>query len=270
MVHPLLAPPAPHRRQRIGWLLLVCACVGLAWAANCLVRDCRFLVQRVVVENVTARELGLDAEGFRPHCSAAELRHLANVRGDRPIWRVDLDGIVQGVMQHPWVASVDASKRWPDTVVIRVTEHRPVLLLQQGALYYVNDRAEVFKRARGSDLDYPVLTGLAVDLVERNPEVARRILREALVVLDQVDGSGELTTGDLSEIRFHDQDGFTLVLRSGTELALGFAAASERLDRLARLRASGLDTTVAQRIDLAPGTVALVTPLSKRTSPGLD
>lgn len=270
MVHPLLAPPAPNRRQRLGWLLLVCVLAGLAWVGNSLARDYRFLVQHVVVENITAEEQGLEGQASRPHCSVAELRHLADVRQDRPIWHVDLDGIVQGVMQHPWVASVDASKRWPDTVVIRVTEHRPVMLLQQGALYYVNAQAEVFKRARGTDLDYPVLTGLEPDLVEHNPEVARRILREALAVMDQVHSSSELATEDLSEIRFHGQDGFTLVLRGGTELALGFADPSERLERLERLRTSGLDTSVAHRIDLAPDTVALVTPLSKRTSPGLD
>lgn len=270
MVHPLLAPPAPRRRQRIGWLLLGCALAGLVWAGVTLAQDYRFWVRNVVVENVTAEAHQLDPIGYQPHCSAAELRHLADVRRDSPIWRVDLSDIVEGVMGHPWVASVEASTRWPDTVVIRVTEHRPVLLMQQQGLYYVNADAEVFKRARGSDLDYPVLTGLDPRLVEGNPAVARRIIGDAIALLGEVGDSAELSTDDLSEIRFHEQDGFTLVLRSGTELALGFARASARLERLAQLRASGLDATEPQHIDLAPSTVALVTPLSKRTSPGLD
>jgi len=270
VVHPLLAPPAPHRRQRIGWLLLACAAAGLIWAGVTLAQDYRFWVRAVVVENVTAHAHGIDPLGFQPHCTAAELRHLADVRRDRPIWKVDLPGIVEGVMQHPWVASVEASKRWPDTVVIRVTEHRPVLLLQQAGLFYVNDQAEVFKRARGSDLDYPVLTGLDPELVQHSPAVARRVVSDAIQVLAQIADSSELDADDLSEIRFHDQDGFTLVLRGGTELALGFAQPAERLGRLEQLRASGLDTTEPRRIDLAPSTVALVSPLSKRTSPGLD
>jgi cell division protein FtsQ len=235
-----------------------------------MARDVRFCVSEIVIENVTAEVHGLDPQQFEPHSSAAELRHLANVRRDRPIWDVDLGGTVQGVMRHPWVASVEATRRWPDTVVIRVVEHRPVLLLQQGGLYYVNARAEVFKRARGSDLDYPVLTGLEPGLAQRNPEVARRILSDAIDLLEQVDRSGELLVDDLSEIRFHQQDGFSLVLRSGTELLLGFADASERLARLEKLRASGLDPRQPHRIDLAPATVALVSPPSKRTSPGLD
>ncbi len=235
-----------------------------------MTKDHRFRIQRVVVENVTAQVLGLDPQSFEPHSSSAELRHLANVRSGQTIWSVDLGGIVQGVMRHPWVASVDASTRWPDTVVIRVTEHRPVMLLQQGGLYYVNEAGELFKRARGSDLDYPVLTGLEPELAQERPQLARRILREALAVLSDVDASSELSIDDLSEIRFHPQDGFTLVLRGGTRLALGFEEPVERLGRLARLRASGLDTTEPRYIDLAPSEVALVTPLSKRTSPGLD
>ncbi len=235
--------------------------LGLVWAGGAIASDYRFWVRQVVVENVTAQANGLDPMAFSPHCSAAELRHLADVRRDHPIWKVDLAGIVQGVMQHPWVASVEASRRWPDTVVVRVTEHRPVLLLQQDGLFYVNAQAEVFKRARGSDLDYPVLTGLDGELAERNPAVARRILREAIALMEQVDTSGELSSLDLSEIRFDSQDGFTLVLRSGTQLAFGFAEPSERLERLAKLRSSGLDTTEPRRIDLAPATVALVSPL---------
>ena len=244
--------------------------VGSVWASQVLARDCRFLVQHVVVENVTAEVQGSAPGDFRLHCSPAELRHLADVRRDRPIWRVDLGGIVQGVLQHPWVDAVEASKRWPDTVVIRVTEHRPVMLLQQGGLYYINERAEVFKRARGTDVDYPVLTGLTPELVQRSPDVARRVMREALTVLADVDASNELSTDDLSEIRFHSQDGFTLVLRGGTEVALGFAEPSLRFERLAQLRGRGLDTAVQRRIDLAPNTVALVSPLPKRTSTGLD
>ncbi len=270
MVHPLLAPPTPRRRQRIGWLLLALACLGLVWAGTELSQDYRFWVRNVVIENVTTQSLGLQQDAVRTHCTAAELRHLADLRKDQPIWKVDLDEIVEGVMQHPWVASVDASKRWPDTVVIRVTEHRPAMLLQQGGLYYVNAQGEVFKRARGTDLDYPILTGLEQDLVERNPAVARRVVSEALSLLQQVEASSELHTSDISELRFHPQDGFTFVLRSGTELAIGFERLSERLQRLAQLRASGLDTTEPRRIDLAPESVALVSPLPKRTSPGLD
>ncbi len=257
MVTPLLAKPASSRRPRLRWLLAALALAALAWLGAHLSRDFQYRAQHVVVEHV--------GDSLAPHCSAAELRHLADVRFGTPIWMVDLQRVVDGVMQHPWVVSVEAARRWPDTVVIRVREHVPVLLLQHRGLYYVDERGEVFKRARNSDLDYPLLTGLTPELTEQRPQVAQRVVREALALLADVESSVELSGDDLSEIRFHEQDGFTLVLRSGSEVALGFAEPASRLDRLTRLRQQGLDASSPQRIDLAPESIALVTPLASAT-----
>ncbi len=269
MATPLLASPAPRRRRRLGLLALALAAAALCWASQQLAHDYRFRVQQVVVEHQGSELPEQGRADWRPHCTPAELRHLADVRQGTPIWSVNLDQVVAGVMRHPWVASVEASRRWPDTVVIRVGEHRPAMLLKQGGLYYVDEAGEVFKRARGSDLDHPVLTGVDAELSREDPRLARRVVLEALDILAQVDTSTELLVSDISEIHFHLQDGFTLVLRGGTELALGFASVERRLPRLARLRSEGLDPSVPQRIDLAPDTVALVAPLPP-TTPGLD
>lgn len=270
MVTPLLAPPAPRTRWRIRWLLTGALAAGVVWGGCHALRDGRFHVHHVLIENLTVQAGDSDAEGFRPHVAPVEVRHLANVRRDQAIWRVDLSGVVRGVMQHPWVAEVDAVRRWPDTIVIRLKEHRPVLLLQQDGLYYVDAEGEVFKRARGSCLDYPVLTGLGEGEIARNPAIARRVLRESLDLLSEVEASGEVSQADLSEIHFDAQDGFTLVLRSGAELALGFSDARERLGRLALMRARGLDPTEPRRVDLVAERIALVTPLSTPSPQGLD
>ncbi|MFH1465525.1 MAG: cell division protein FtsQ/DivIB [Pseudomonadota bacterium] len=270
MVTPLLAPPSPCRRWRTGWLLAGAALVGFVWAGVYALRDGRFRVRHVLVQNETVQPGDAGAGTFRSHVSAVEIRHLASIQWDAELWQVDLASVVQGVLNHPWVAEVDASRRWPDTVVIRIVEHRPQLLLQQQGLYYVDAQGEVFKRARSSDLDYPVLTGLAEGAVARHPEVARRVLRDAVALLDTVDASGEFTRADLSEIHFDEHEGFTLVLRSGAELALGFSEPAERLGRLARMRERGLDPSLPSRVDLVPERIALVTPLPPVSPQGLD
>jgi len=270
VVTPLLAPPSPRRRGRIGWLLAGAASIGLALAGAHAVRDGRFQVHHVLVRNVTVQPGDDGALDFTSHVSPVEVRHLASIPQGSELWQVDLEQVVRGVLGHPWVAEVEVSRRWPDTIVIRIVEHRPVLLLQQDGLYYVEASGEVFKRARGSDLDYPVLTGLAEGLAARHPDLARRVLRDALALLQTVEASGEFTRADLSEIRFDEHEGFSLVLRSGFELTLGFTDPAERLGRLAQMREHGLDPAVPARVDLVSERIALVTPLPSPAPQGLD
>jgi cell division protein FtsQ len=248
--------PASRWRRHLRRTLGLAALTALAWSLVALARDVRFGVQEVVVENGT--EL---PPGGRIHVTEAEVRHLADVRTGQPLWQVDLGRVVSGVARHPWVDEVQARRRWPCTVVVSITEHVPVILFEHEGLFYVDPEGAVFKRARGSDLDYPVLTGLDPAVVHRHPEYARRVVSSGLALLEAVRESGEFSTREVSEIRFHPMDGFALVLRSGTELAFGFSNPLERIGRLADLRASGFDPTHRQRVDLAPEEVAVVVPL---------
>ncbi|MBN1335459.1 MAG: FtsQ-type POTRA domain-containing protein [Deltaproteobacteria bacterium] len=248
-------PASPWRRHlRRGLWIPVLA--GLAWSLAAIARDVRFGVQQVVVENATVWPPGRTTQ-----VGEGEIRHLADVRMGQPLWKVDLGRVVSGVARHPWVDEVQAARRWPSTVVVRITEHVPVLLLQHEGLFYVDREGVVFKRARGTDLDHPVLSGLDPEGVSRHPEYARRVIASSLALLAAVEDSGEFGTREVSEIHVHAQDGFSLILRNGTELAFGFADPLARTDRLARLRAAGFDPTVRQRVDLAPDEVAVVVPL---------
>jgi hypothetical protein len=219
-----------------------------------------FTVQKVEVQNRTP--LGVEGRSgqFRSHVSAAEVRHLADIRNGEPLLGVDLARAVSGVLHHPWVARAEAKLQWPDTVVISVEEHVPVLLLEQQGLYYVDAKGEIFKRARNDDLDYPVLTGIDEDLARWQGELARKVLTDAISILADVKTSGEMSVTDVSEIHFDRWNGFDVVLRSGTDLAFGFADPADRLSRLHKMRAAGLDPTVPQRIDLASDRLAVATP----------
>ncbi len=248
--------PVSRWRRHLRRGLAVLALAGAASGIAALARDVRFGVRQVLVENATVL-----APGGRTHVTGAEIRHLADVRLGQPLWRVDLGRVVDGVARHPWVDEAQARRRWPGTVVVRITEHVPAILLEHEGLYYVDAEGAVFKRACASDLDYPVLTGIDPEIVHRHPEYARRVVRAGLALLSAVEDAGEFATREVSEIRFHPQDGFAVVLRTGTELAFGFSDPRDRSGRLARLRAAGFDPTVRQRVDLAPEEVAVAVPL---------
>lgn len=195
------------------------------------------------------------------HASDLALRHLADVQPGSHLAAVDLQRSVEGVVSHPWVRRAEARRVFPSTVSIVVEEHEPTLILALDELWYVDEGGLPFKRARGGSMDFPVLTGIEPWLAEDHPRVARAVIRQAIDILDVAGGHAVADPAQVSELRFDRALGFTLVLRNGTELLLGFDRASDRLDRLDRLIAVGLDPTVPQRIDLDAGEVVTATPL---------
>lgn len=43
-----------------------------------------------------------------------------------PFFDVDIDGIARQLQTLPWLANVSVDRHWPDGVVVRVTDHRPI------------------------------------------------------------------------------------------------------------------------------------------------
>ncbi len=207
---------------------------------------------------------GVEVEG-KTRAGAAEVRHLANVGIGEPLIGVDLDAVVAGVERHPWVAHAEVRRAFPDRVVISVRERVPTALLLLDQLYLVDAEGNVFRKAAGVSLDLPVLTGIPLEYSTEQPDLARRIIRDGLSILATASdsarqGEGEIAENAVSEVRFDARAGYTLMLRNGGEVLLGFEpdAALTRLSRLAR---KGVDLSLPHRVDLGSPRLAVVTPL---------
>lgn len=190
----------------------------------------------------------------------AQIRHLAGLGEGEPLVGLDLTAAEARVEQHPWVAAATLRRIFPDTVVIQVEERQVRALVMLERLYLVDTTGEPFRLAAPPDLDHPLLTGLSQELVREHPDVARRILRDGLGWLEALNGHAGLQDAHISEVRFDAVTGYTVTLRNGGEVRLGFRdhAILERLDRLA---AEGLDLSRPHRVDLTYDTLAVVTPL---------
>ena len=193
--------------------------------------------------------------------SAAQLRHLTNIRTGSHMFQTDLNRAVHGVEQHPWVETASARRRFPGTVEVTVTEHTPEMLVALDALWYADARGHVFKQADPGRLDFPILTGLDPKLLDEQPELGRQIVTRAFGVLQTVREHPSIADEDISELNFETHRGFSLVLRNGSRVVLGFNTPVPLLDRLAQMVTLGLDLNEPQVIDLDIDSVAVVTPL---------
>jgi hypothetical protein len=197
------------------------------------------------------------------HAAPRELRHLAGVRNGTPLWAVDLSEVERRVERHPWVDTARARLEWPDHLVVEVGEHEPVALLMYDGLFYVDAQGRVFLRARADDLDYPVISGLDPALERRHPELPRRVLRDALALLDLLEARDLVGREQVSEIAFSDTRGFTVMLQDGARLGFGLDGHEVQAGRLDTLLREGLvDLRRPILVDLAPPSVAIVRPVA--------
>ena len=118
-----------------------------------------------------------------------------------------------GLMTVPWVARAEVKKNWPSTVEISIVENVPVALVHsdglEGELQYIDKMGAPFLTVKpGSDIDFPVITGLA-EINE--PVVQKNALTEALIFLEKINGNNpQLPAESVSEIHLN-RDGEMVV-----------------------------------------------------------
>jgi cell division protein FtsQ len=59
------------------------------------------------------------------HVSAPDIRAVVMPRLGKGFFALDLDAVQKAVAALPWVESVEARKRWPDTLLLRIYERQP-------------------------------------------------------------------------------------------------------------------------------------------------
>jgi cell division protein FtsQ len=83
------------------------------------------------------------------HVSAEQIRAAVLPRLGKGFFALNLDAVQKSVAALPWVESVEASKRWPDTLLLRVYERQPFarwngnqLISREGKVFSVPDAAD--------------------------------------------------------------------------------------------------------------------------------
>lgn len=92
------------------------------------------------------------------HVDAAQIRTAVLPRLGKGFFALDLDAVQKAVAALPWVESVEARKRWPDTLLLRIYERQPFARWNDKQL--ISRQGEVFD-APGSEDNHalPALSG---------------------------------------------------------------------------------------------------------------
>ena len=164
----------------------------------------------------------LDVEGDLHRTSASQIRSAAYGPASRGFFAADLAQVRAEIEQLPWVARAEVSRYWPDALLIRVEEHRPMARWNDSGL--LSDRGQVFE-ASGSQ----GMQGLAR---LSGPEARREEVWESWHWMrGYLAGVG----ADIAELSLDERGAWTVRLESGLELKLGREMVQERLRRFVQV-----------------------------------
>jgi cell division protein FtsQ len=152
---------------------------------------------------------------------------------------VDLGELRARVQELDWVDRVNVGRSWPDTLVVRVTEHQAAARWGENGL--LNVRGELFTEQ--SQHAFPELPSLGGPRGSER-DVARRYLAVR----------GKLVEADLTleSLRMDERGSWQLVLGGGQEIRLGRRDIDERLYRFFDVVAPALakDLSRVEYVDL--------------------
>ncbi len=166
-----------------------------------------------------------------------ELARLGGLAPGLNLVAIDLDAVERSLAAHPWVKSVSVRRQLPSTLRIDIDEHVPVAALAMGDLYWLNESAEPFKRAKADEgVDLPLITGIDRDTMVNQRERALVNLKTAVELIGRYNQYESAKTQPLSEI--HVEGGaLTIITTSGEEARFNSFDLDGQLSRLVRVRA---------------------------------
>lgn len=132
----------PLRRLR-GWLILLACILVFGVIVWWVYNSNYFPIKQVKIEGNLARS------------DSAQLEQISQkyIRGN--IFRANLNGAQTAFETMPWIDTVTISRRLPDTVEIKLVEHKPVARWKDGRL--VDSNGQIFKAP--SDEPLPAFEG---------------------------------------------------------------------------------------------------------------
>jgi len=157
---------------------------------------------------------------------------------------------------HPWIEQVKMRKVFPNKIWIQIEERKPIAILQLEEPYYIDTKGVIFSPVGDRDkYNYPFLTGLTRQALEKDPVEAKRLIMKALEFLRIVNKEKVFPPEEISEIHMEKAFGIQYFTKTeGVEVRMGWEHFGEKLRRLSiiwsDLRKRGLSVVSIDCSDL--------------------
>jgi cell division protein FtsQ len=211
------------KSMRVAFQLLLLSSLLFVghWAYVRLLEDPSFRVREIEIEG---------CEKIRPE----SIRSLITIEAMPNLFTVKLGEISKRVETHPWIDHLVMRKVFPNKIKVQVEERKPIAILQLEELYYLDARGEVFSPVRdGDQYNFPYLTGLTRQALDKDPEPSKDLLIEALELLSLAEKEKASPLDEVSEVHMSRTYGIDCYAKTtGLEIKMGRNAFGEKMRRL--------------------------------------
>jgi len=178
------------------------------------------------------------------------------VEGMPNLFTVSLKDVSRRLEDHPWIEHVVVRKAFPNRISIQIQERKPIAILQLEELYYIDAKGVIFSRVNETDgFNYPFLTGLDRQSLDKEPEETKGLITKALELLLTVEREKVPPLKEISEVHMEKTYGVHCFTKAeGIEIRLGWDHFDEKVKRLSMiwsdLRKRGISATSIDSSDI--------------------
>jgi cell division protein FtsQ len=193
-----------NRRFAAGVMVVVLG-AGIYWASEPVAKIFERPIKSVVVE------------GEFQLISKQRATELIGNEIDGDFLQLDLMELKEALLSDPWVEKVTLNRRWPDTLVVKIIEQKPIARWGDG---FLNQRGEIIRVEEAGPLSgLPWLQGSEADAIE---------ILQQYQDLSQILRSRGL---DVLELKCDSKKSWRLTVKNHVEIAIGRDQVMEKIRR---------------------------------------
>jgi cell division protein FtsQ len=94
--------------------------------------------------------------------SEKQVKEQADIKDNMNILSLNLFIARNKLLGHPWIEQASVGREFPNTLFIRITEHKPLAVLDLGDKFILNTNGLIFKKLEPDDSEIlPIISGLS-------------------------------------------------------------------------------------------------------------
>lgn len=130
-----------------------------------------------------------------------DLVSLVGVNPSARLFDVDLEGVKDRLLSHPWIREVQVRKTFPDTLKIRVSERRPMAFVEEGdRRVLVDETGKVLEELSSTEEEgavLPILLGIEIGALQRNEHDQYLVFQRAVDLIKIMEPESQTVPGAL-------------------------------------------------------------------------